>query len=689
MTYNFEDSDDDNLNQEYLTKRKDFLIQGDIFLSNISKEDFIIKASHLFFNKIVFEKYFARGELFSLKESSTYKRIKNIDYLFNDLYQDPYNSPRVIFFQSPPMIGMSYIIKYLDIKKFSFNLFRHSLGDIDSKMNSQNSSRKKYNYQTSNNEIEMKYKRIFDIIDGEIVLQEDESKSHFIIFRNLPIDLFIMSLKEGQFVPKFVKSWKKTINNFINKIKELLSKEKSNIKLIFFTDDKEVDKFQLKMIFPDDILSNFYTRIIICNQISKTNLRRIFKDFFEKIHPKIMSNDEINNLADSAQIQYASNLQQIYDFLIFKVSENYFSEIYSFKKCSTKKNPLAKKNKKRGQSKKKLKSKQNNFNCISPIKSKEKIQTVENAKKETKNYNLFHLLGTLLYNKRYVVKEKKIRGIKKEEFGTNEQTPRYYNIEELINNVPISLNSFNDLLIWNSIDHFKDIGEYSDMADIFSFSDNLDTFDSFLFDKNFQFDHTNQYMRTYLNCFGVTFFNRSQYNENNNSKQDDFGEIYKKNFNGLQQIKKAEFKSNKQYRKNKFEDQFYMECCEYVPSLMNLSLDDFYKNYAQIVNNEALKEKIKNVWYLANKKKNCRNSESQIESIIEEKKMMKYFEKDENDSNNKNGLFPKKNFVNEIYDSPNNIVIRNREREKINQNDMTIKNLMNDESSSGTDEIED
>ena len=400
-----------------------------------------------------------------------------------------------------------------------------------------------------------------------------------------------------------------------------------------------------------------------------------------------MSNDEINCLADSAQIQFSSNLQQIHDFIIFKISENNFGELFSFKKYSTKKNPLAKKNKKRGQSKKKLKSKQNNFNSVSPVKSKEKIQNTENVTKCIENYNLFHLMGILLYNKRLVVKEGKIRGIKKEEFGTNEETPRYYNIEELINNISISLNSFNDLLMWNSIDHFKDIGEYADMADVFSLSDDLDSFESFLFDQNFQFDHTNQYMRTYLNCFGVTFFNQSQYNENNHSRLNDFNEYSKKKINGFQQIRKAEFKSNKQYRKNKFEDQFYMECCEYVPSLMSLSLNEFYKNYAEIVNSEALKEKTKNFWDSWNQKKKCWSSESQIELAIEENKIMKYFQKDENDSDTKNRIFPKKNYVNE--NNYNNIVLRNREREKINQNDMIIKNLMNDESSSGTDVIDD
>ena len=162
-----------------------------------------------------------------------------------------------------------------------------------------------------------------------------------------------------------------------------------------------------------------------------------------------------------------------------------------------------------------------------------------------KRNDLFRLLGKLLYNKRYVKNKNAIQKLKKEEFGNNYETPRYYDINELINEIPISNHSFNELLIYNSLDHFNDMGEYADISDLYSFSDTIDNFDAFLYDKNNHYFYNNSYMRTYLNCLGVTSYNLSQYNSGKKYKFNPFIE------KGLMTIKKPDIKiiNGKKYKK--------------------------------------------------------------------------------------------------------------------------------------------
>ncbi len=164
-------------------------------------------------------------------------------------------------------------------------------------------------------------------------------------------------------------------------------------------------------------------------------------------------------------------------------------------------------------------------------------------KEQQLDHDLFRLLGKLLYNKRYVKGKKAILKLKKEEFN-NMETPRYYDINELINDIPISKNSFNDLLIYNSIEHFNDIEEYSLVFDLYSYTDTLDNFESYLYDKYNQYFYNNSYMKTYLNCLGVTTYNLSQYNN---------GPFYKFNKcsgdKGLMTIKKPNIKINKNINK--------------------------------------------------------------------------------------------------------------------------------------------
>ena len=151
------------------------------------------------------------------------------------------------------------------------------------------------------------------------------------------------------------------------------------------------------------------------------------------------------------------------------------------------------------------------LNKVNKISKNDDNKNFQIQKEKLLDHDLFRLLGKLLYNKRYVIKNNSIQKLKKEEIGSNLETPRYYDINELINDITISNNSFNDLLIYNSLDHFNDISEYSDTFDLYSYSDTIDNFESFLYDKNNHYFHNNNHMKTYLNCLGVTTYNLSQY----------------------------------------------------------------------------------------------------------------------------------------------------------------------------------
>ena len=116
-----------NNEPKFLTKMR--LYSYKINLAETSVEKFNLLAQKFFFENLIYEKFFATGELFSLNKNSSYNGITKINILLDELKKNEENSPRVIFFQSPPMIGMSYIIKYLNKNNFKFFLWNNSYGN--------------------------------------------------------------------------------------------------------------------------------------------------------------------------------------------------------------------------------------------------------------------------------------------------------------------------------------------------------------------------------------------------------------------------------------------------------------------------------------------------------------------------------------------------------------------------------
>ena len=90
-----------------------------IDLEQNSPKEFINLANQYFYNDLIYRKYFETGELFSLNKNSSYNDITKINNLLDELNKNEEDSPRVIFFQSPPMIGMPFILKYFTEKNFN------------------------------------------------------------------------------------------------------------------------------------------------------------------------------------------------------------------------------------------------------------------------------------------------------------------------------------------------------------------------------------------------------------------------------------------------------------------------------------------------------------------------------------------------------------------------------------------
>ena len=638
-----------------------------IDLSEISSNEFIYRAQEYFYSDLIYKKYFEIGDLFSLNKNSSYKEITKINYLLDELKLNETGSPRVIFFQSPPMIGMSYIIKYFNINNFKFYLWNNTYGNNNKKEYKKYLNKSEINSnEYKDGSILMEYQKLVDVIKEN----KNKNNTFFIVLKNLPYDLFIMSLKENIYSANFVKNWKPIILLFFDLIYSILKmQEYSNIKLIFFTDDKEIDEFELKTIFPNNIVEHPLTKVIICNPIPQRKINDIIRNFLGIFIPPIFDESNYKNIIESIYLEFGSNIQQILDYLLLEINSRYYLNNYKLRKINQNKSqkPLTQRGKSKindyseSQKNSNIKWKNTDIDNIFQIKKEQQL-----------DHDLFRLLGKLLYNKRYVKGKKAILKLKKEEFN-NMETPRYYDINELINDIPISKNSFNDLLIYNSIEHFNDIEEYSLVFDLYSYTDTLDNFESYLYDKYNQYFYNNSYMKTYLNCLGVTTYNLSQYNN---------GPFYKFNKcsgdKGLMTIKKPNIKINKNI--NKFNDNSFYKSCEHFPYLIFLNIKQFYKegffDFYKIFFIDNCENKIGNII------KGKDNNNNNIKYYCKEKENKKFFEDNECEINENK----RKKYCNDNNNSPKNIKMRNiPEEDKI-----ALENMINgfDDGDSGDDVIE-
>ena len=543
-----------------------------IDLTQNSPKKFNYLASKYFYEDLIFRQYFEIGELFSLNKNSSYKEITKINILLDELNKNEEGSPRVIFFQSPPMIGISYIIKYFSEKNFKYYLWTNSYGNDNKKQFAKYFPKNEVNSaEYKDGSLLIEYQNMKEKIDNSFYTNNEGP--FFIVFKNLPYDLFIMSLKDNKYTANFLRNWKQTILFIFELINTVLTTPKyPHIKFIFFTDDKEIDEYELKTVFPNKIIEHSLTKIIICNPIPQKKIKDILRNFLGILSPPVFDENNYQNVIESIYLEFGSNIQKMLDFLILEVNSRYYLKISKYNRFKNIK-PLTQRGKTQIQEVMEKQHKSNikqNFGKNDFLKNNNAMNKFKILKEQQLDHDLFRLLGKLLYNKRYVKNKNKILQLKKEEFGNNFETPRYYDIDELINDIPISNKSFNELLIYNTIEHFNDIREYADVFELYSFTDDIDNFEAYLYDKNNQYYFNNSYMKTYLNCLGVTTFNMSQYN---------IGEKYKFNKyikeKGLMTIKKPEIKIDKNIIK--FENNTFYRTCEYFPCIISLSLNNFYK----------------------------------------------------------------------------------------------------------------
>jgi hypothetical protein len=152
------------------------------------------------------------------------------------------------------------------------------------------------------------------------------------------------------------------------------------------------------------------------------------------------------------------------------------------------------------------------------------IETLENRNKYSNNINnninnnnnktekleIFHILGKICYNKRKDPEGKVIRPTKNQILD-KKKYKKYFDIEELILDMPCSFNNFNDMLHENAINFFKDIKEYNKVAETFSFTEKLNQFKYINNDNDDQL----KILRSVINSYAITEENLSQYEENN------------------------------------------------------------------------------------------------------------------------------------------------------------------------------
>ena len=651
---------------KFYTKMK--LCNYKINLAETSLEDFNYLAKKYFYQDLIYNKYFEIGELFSLNKNSSYKGITKINILLDELKINEENSPRVIFFQSPPMIGLSYIVKYLENKHFNFYIWNNSYGRENNKENLKYYTKEeKKLIEFQDGSLFNEYQNMKDYIESNININRiSNNNTYFVILRNLPYDLFIMSLKQNNYVANFIKNWKQTLLLFFDLIKSILNSERyKNIKLIFFTDDKEVDVYELRTIFPKDIIDHHLTYKIICNPIAQRKMNDILRDFFDTIQPPIF--EDYQNIIENIYLEFGSNIEQILNFLIIQINTRYY-----LKNSKYNKNKIIRPLTQKGKTKimEYIQSPNKSMMIYNNSKNNISIKNYQIRKEQQLDHDLFRILGKLLYNKRFVKSKNAICKLKKEEFIDNNETPRYYNLDELINDIPISNNSFNDLLIYNTIDHFNDLEEYADIFDLYSFTDDIDNFDAFLYDKCNQYYFINSYMKTYFNCLGVTTYNMSQYNTNNNKNKFNSRLTDK----GLMMIKKPDFKINKNM--NKFEINSFFKACEYFPSLISLSIKSFYK---EGIHDFFKSTKCSNNDNDKNEKKGSDNND--IKLYYKKKEEKKYFKRKDNEFNDdyKN----KENNSREYNsNSPKNILMRNIPEE----DKKAFENMFNEDEDSGDEE---
>ena len=519
--------------------------------------------------------YLIQGKLFNFSINKG-KQTKIIDY-FSSLFYNNNNNEKIIFLISPAQNGQEHLIKYL-IKNFKCFTFNFNINNINFNIN-------------DNNEEISPFINIINIINNN----KDNLKhvnNIFLIIKNFPVDLYIKRMKnEIQFLNlDFLNEFKSTLISFLNE------KKNFGLFLVFFWEDEEIKEYFISKVFGKKILYHNFSRIIKINLITENKIKNIIIEYLKIFGINCFDNNNYNEFLNNILFITNGNLYQLKNYLKqfiyqefnnnnknFMINKNFFSQSNNNK----------------------------NFN--------------NNNNKFREDNSIFHLLGRVLYNKRFSTKLNKIIYPKKKEYSNNFSNLFYFNIQtDIINNIPIFKEKFNELFIENIYDHIKSPKNLSNIFDVFSFTDKFAQFQYKLQEKNFNEDLTLENDKFYLNFFGYMIFNDEQYEK---------GEKLKKNsFN-----KSTLIANNNVINNNK---KLYEECGEFNPSIFLMSLKKFckdvlwlfkeIKNYNKINFDENLIENLNNNFL--NEDETVFNNKFKSE----EEKEIENFEEKKNNKNNFN-----------------------------------------------------
>ena len=520
---------------------------------------------------------------------------------------------KLFFILSPPENGQNLIINELK-NKYPCFIQKPSLG-YNSDYYKEND-----NNNLKEGDIYEDYSSVISLLESHLSCEQDK----IIIFENFPVDLFLLSLKGKMF-----KSWENFLNIFKKSLIYFLNNKISKNICVFYWTDEKLKPYQLISLFGSDIICDDKCKLIDINPIPETRIKSIIIEIYEKLNTY---DNNIIEKVDDIYCRCSGNIYQIKQLIYYDIL-SYNNKIYK------KINPQNK--------------------LISKKFLKKKVKPKKNKKLDkAENNSIFHLLGKLLYNKRLVKGEKSPRRLTKNEMITlpNEI---YYNLQELIDSIPMNLESFNELLLENTSEHVNDIEELSDIYETFSFTDSFNDLNYLIPQKNYPKIDTLSNDKIYLNCLSVITFNLSQYNISLNKT--------------FRQIDKANFKYKVEYN-----DELYIKYGEYNPSIFGLPKKKFFTDVQWLVE------------ILGNYKKNEKNKiiTKSIDEIAKDEEKLYRKEKDldiiELEKAEEGSINKKKDDSINIKSSTEKKIIkkyRNIKQEIEEKDDKLINNLLNDESS--------
>ena len=577
--------------------------------NNINNKEFLTNENlENNFDEII-TNYLIQGKLFnfSINKDKQTKIINYFSSLFNN-NNNNINNEKILFLISPAQNGQEHLIKYL-IKNFKCFSFNFNINNIN------------FNIDNNNEEISP-FLNIINIINNN----KDNLKhinNIFLIIKNFPIDLYLKRINnEIQFLNlDFLNQFKSILFSFLNE------KNNNGLYLIFYWEDEEIKEYFISKIFGEKIIYHNRTKIIKIHLITENKIKNIIIEYLKIFGINCFDNNNYNEFLNNILFITNGNLYQLKNYLKQFIYQEFNNNNNNF----------------------------NNNNFINNNNTKNKFfinnnNNNNNNKREDKS--LFHLLGRILYNKRFNKNLNKIIYPKKNEYSNNLSNLFYFNIQnDIINNIPIYKEKFNELFIENSYFHIKSTKNLSNIFDVFSFTDKFTKFEYKLEEKNYNKDLTLENDKFYLNFYGYMIFNDEQYEKNEKLKKNNF-------------TKSNLIVNNNVINNNK---KLYEECGEFNPSIFLMSFKKFNKDVLWLF--KEIKNYNKINFYNNNNNCDLNEDETVFNNMFkseEEKEMENFEEKKYNFNNNNNN----NNVIN------NNVIIKKFRNFK-EENEKNIDNLIN------------